>query len=312
MITTGRSVIEELAHAGCPGWSEGLDAKEEGRMKVKEFLHYDRRIPIDINNKPKLFFHKSRCPLTIKSVRNHQYEEWQGKTKGIETRRKLLKRKIRTEQTSSDTSACPTQDSEDTKPSKASSPSRLTENYKYTNEDKMLIITMIAQFYPEAKIISEFAEKTSQSISMTTVRHYKHAAKWQRAIERIREQYLMAVGQVAGAHKRIRMERYERLYRIAYNSGKYGEARKIISDQRVEMEGSKEGGPTLNVSFQQLNLLSDEELEKRRQDVIKQLSNMRGIKQNAQREIKQREAIEHPRWNVDGLADDTDDTDEEG
>lgn len=82
LIITGRNMMEELARAGCPGWGEADDPKDEGRLKVKEYLHYDRKKPISFTNKPKLFFHKERVPLTIQSIRNHQYEEWIGKIAG--------------------------------------------------------------------------------------------------------------------------------------------------------------------------------------------------------------------------------------
>jgi len=79
LITTGRNMIEELARSGCPGWYEADDPKEEGRLKVKEYLHYQRDKEISHTNRPKLFFHKKRVPMTIRSIRNHQYEEWIGK-----------------------------------------------------------------------------------------------------------------------------------------------------------------------------------------------------------------------------------------
>ena len=82
LVTTGRDFIEEMHHAGCGGWIEGDDPKEEGRLKVKEFLHYDTSKPISFTNRPHLYFHKKRVPLTIHSIRNHQYEEWIGKIAG--------------------------------------------------------------------------------------------------------------------------------------------------------------------------------------------------------------------------------------
>ena len=82
LITTGRNMIEELAKQGCPGWAEGDDPKDEGHLKVKDYLHYDRRKAISEINKPKLFFHKLRVPKTILSMRNYQYEEWIGKIAG--------------------------------------------------------------------------------------------------------------------------------------------------------------------------------------------------------------------------------------
>ena len=82
LVTTGRTFIDELAEAGCRGWTEGLDSKEEGHMKVRDYLHFDMRIPISHTNTPRIFFHKLRTPVTIRSMRNYQYEEWIGKIAG--------------------------------------------------------------------------------------------------------------------------------------------------------------------------------------------------------------------------------------
>lgn len=75
------SVMRELARHGC-GFYEANDNIELGHMMVREYLHFDRSAPVTSINKPKLFFNKFRCSKTIKSVRNLQYEEWEGKTAG--------------------------------------------------------------------------------------------------------------------------------------------------------------------------------------------------------------------------------------
>ena len=82
LIITGRNMIEELARSGCPGWMEADDAKDEGHLKVKDYLRFDRNRPISEVNKPKIFFHRERVPKTIHSIRNYQYEEWIGKIAG--------------------------------------------------------------------------------------------------------------------------------------------------------------------------------------------------------------------------------------
>jgi hypothetical protein len=82
LITTGRNMIEELYSCGMGGWCEADDPKEEGHMKVKDYLHFDKSQKISFTNKPKLFFHKTRCPVTIRSINNYQYEEWVGKIAG--------------------------------------------------------------------------------------------------------------------------------------------------------------------------------------------------------------------------------------
>ena len=64
------------------GWCEADDAKDEGHLKVKDYLNFNTKKPISFTNKPKLYFHKTRCPKTIKSIMNYQYEEWVGKIAG--------------------------------------------------------------------------------------------------------------------------------------------------------------------------------------------------------------------------------------
>lgn len=75
LLSTGLSVIEELAKMKVT-FSEANDNTEAGRLKVKEYLHYDNSRPLDINNKPKLFFVRDKVPVTIRSMMNYQYDEW--------------------------------------------------------------------------------------------------------------------------------------------------------------------------------------------------------------------------------------------
>jgi len=79
LLSSGMSVIDEFYKYRI-SFKEADDNKDNGQLKVKEYLHYDRMRPLDINNKPKLFFVKERCPITIRSVQNLQYDEWKGIT----------------------------------------------------------------------------------------------------------------------------------------------------------------------------------------------------------------------------------------
>ena len=71
------SVIQELANYRCSFFGAD-DGKEAGRLKVKDMLHYNKNKPLDIDNKPKLFFVKSTCPKTIHSMQNLQHDDWKG------------------------------------------------------------------------------------------------------------------------------------------------------------------------------------------------------------------------------------------
>ena len=90
----GRSVIEELSAKPFPLYfGEANDDKEAGRMRVKTLLHYDRTQPLSVTNSPKLYFHKDRCPVTIRSVRDHQYDEWKGAGKDDKDLKEVEKQK---------------------------------------------------------------------------------------------------------------------------------------------------------------------------------------------------------------------------
>lgn len=78
LLSTGLSVISEL-YKHKVVFLEANDNDEAGRLKVKEYLHYNKDKPLDINNKPKLFFVRGKVPATIRSMMSYQYDEWRSK-----------------------------------------------------------------------------------------------------------------------------------------------------------------------------------------------------------------------------------------
>lgn len=77
---SNESVIQELSKHKC-SFYEANDNIELGHMLVRDYLHCNWKAPITAFNKPKLFFSKTRCQKTIRSMNNLQYDEWMGKTK---------------------------------------------------------------------------------------------------------------------------------------------------------------------------------------------------------------------------------------
>lgn len=69
------SVIQELGRNGA-AFYEANDDVALGHMITRQYLHYNRQEEITAVNKPKLFFSKERVPITIRSMKNLQYEEW--------------------------------------------------------------------------------------------------------------------------------------------------------------------------------------------------------------------------------------------
>jgi hypothetical protein len=74
------SVKDELTKWGT-GFYPGNDNLELGHMIVRDYLHYDKKRPLTAVNKPKVFFSKERAPVTVRSMRNLQYDEWASATR---------------------------------------------------------------------------------------------------------------------------------------------------------------------------------------------------------------------------------------
>lgn len=86
------SVKQELFINGV-GFHEPNDDVELGHMLVRELLHYNHEKPVTAINRPKLYFSKDRAPVTARSIRNLQYQEWQGKTRGERDPKEIEKEK---------------------------------------------------------------------------------------------------------------------------------------------------------------------------------------------------------------------------
>ena len=82
----------------------------------------------------------------------------------------------------------------------------------------------------------------------------------------LKEQYIKAIMEVPGAHKRVRLDRLETLFD---EDNKTSERRETIKAMREEMEGAR-----VNLNLYQLNILgglSDEELARREREVIERI-----------------------------------------
>src|SRR3990167_9215951 len=80
---------------------------------------------------------------------------------------------------------------------------------------------------------------------------------------------------IAGSHKKVRLSRQEKIYDKAIGKNKYDLALKATEAQRREME---EGN--INLTLNQFNVLSDDELETKKMEVmnrIKLLSQNKGV-----------------------------------
>ncbi len=144
----------------------------------------------------------------------------------------------------------------------------MSKETKLTEDQQMELVEMIARFYPAGKINQHFVGKYKISISTALIIQYKRTKKWQPVIKKFREKYVTGVDEVAGMHKRVRLERADEIYTKAMDAGKLQIALQANRDQREEVtDKNSVGNVTLN-QFNQFNSMSDEELILKREEIL--------------------------------------------
>ena len=86
-------VIDQFRSAGLKNMILGIDDDEAGKLKIRSYLKFNKSKKVDISNKPKLFFFKTRAVKTWKAVSNLQYQDWQRKVAEDKERKESVKDK---------------------------------------------------------------------------------------------------------------------------------------------------------------------------------------------------------------------------
>lgn len=149
----------------------------------------------------------------------------------------------------------------------------MTSGRKLNEDQQMELIELIARFATHAKIAEHFYSKHQINISPVLTNSYKRTAKWQPVIKKLREKYVLGVDEVAGTHKRVRLERADEIYEKAMSQGKFRLALAANKDQREEIFEKQAGGSvTYNLNqFNQFVNMTDEELEERKREILSKI-----------------------------------------
>lgn len=145
-----------------------------------------------------------------------------------------------------------------------------SQERKLSEDQQMEMIELIARFAPNGKIVEHFYTKYKIIISPTLIQQYKRTTKWQPVIKKLREKYVLGVDEVAGMHKRVRLERADEIYHKALEQGKLRLALAANKDQREEVFEKQAGGSvTYNLNqFNQFVNMTDEELEEKKREIL--------------------------------------------
>ena len=144
-------------------------------------------------------------------------------------------------------------------------------SHKLDAQMKEKLLQKIGEFIPYAEIRDYFLTEHKISLTLKAIRQYNESEKWKPFIKRYREAYLSNVMDVAGAHKRVRLERQERIYARAMQDGNLSKALEATAQQRVEIEGGPEAQRIL-LTQNQFYIMSDDELESKKKELIERIN----------------------------------------
>ena len=143
---------------------------------------------------------------------------------------------------------------------------------KLTDHQRLELMELIARFATLSQINSYFVSQYQIPISMALLQQYKHTKKWKPVIAKFREKYLIDIPQVATSHKRVRLDLRQDLIQKAMQNGDINAANRILDSQRAEVTEEKIGDSTLSVTFNQINMMSDVELNAMKKEVLDRIN----------------------------------------
>ncbi len=133
------------------------------------------------------------------------------------------------------------------------------------HKDKMTICAYIAEMHSLLETKQYIEEAFKASVTINWIKKTFSKGAWPERIAEFKDKYLADVDGIAGAHKKVRLARYDILFDKAMAAGKFQQAKAILDSIREEIEGKGSkiviGG---NVLFAQINKLDDVDLVKER------------------------------------------------
>lgn len=129
-----------------------------------------------------------------------------------------------------------------------------------TEHQQLELMELIARFATVREINEYFVPTHKVTISPSLINQYKRTQKWKPVIKKFREKYLLSTDEIGGTHKKVRLDRADRIYENAYTKKDYRLALQANRDMHEMVEGKNNSGD-LNMTINQYNVLDDEELK---------------------------------------------------
>ena len=153
--------------------------------------------------------------------------------------------------------------------------------YKLTPEEQHQVCQWFAQFYKTNDIVRFCQEQFGKTIARNNIWDYAQSARWKPLIERLRQQWALSIMDVPMAHKRTRLGELVKLLERAEKNGQVSEYARIkqCMDLLTQMREEMEAGKTqfTNVYMTTIHNYSDEEIVRRRDEVLEKLGKLKGL-----------------------------------
>lgn len=152
----------------------------------------------------------------------------------------------------------------------------LTIHDVLTEDERREVVKQLAEFKDIPEVQKFVKESFGKELAYNSVKFYLHSKKWAPMLERLRAEFVTPIMSVAVSHKFVRLSRLEELYHKTIDNKnlkeveKLREAREILSEARTEIEGSK-SNPSSDIFITQINKFSDEDLLKRKNEVLNRI-----------------------------------------
>lgn len=143
--------------------------------------------------------------------------------------------------------------------------------HKISEQDKQYMVTCLAGGMSPTEVARLVEHERGIQVSHQNIYMYGQAEKWQPLMRKIRQELMSDLAAISGSHKKVRLERAEKVYDKAIDKGKLDIALKATEHQRKEMEGDN---TNLSLTLNQFNVLSDDELEHKKKQVMERIKLM--------------------------------------
>ncbi len=171
--------------------------------------------------------------------------------------------------------------------SSESAPASKPVSHFLTDEQRVVVCKMLAEFKPPTEIVRTLQAEFGVSITPGAVYHYERHPEWGAMVQKYREEYGRYLINIPIYHKRKRLERLEEQYQEAEieeaptppaKRSKRHELRSILHEAREECRPMEEVNVTnqTNMISVQFNGMDDQALLKRREEIMSRINRLGG------------------------------------